>query len=470
MSSFANTSELHELPLKKLFWKYTIPTIMAMLVNGMYTVTDGLFIGRYIGADGLAAINLIWTVYGFAIGVGIMIGSAASALFTIEKGKENYDSARRYLANGIFLLLLGSLITSLILKFSARSILEFQLPDAPHILKLADDYFNIIIIASVCPLFSAALPMLIRNDEKPALATKLMIFGAVFNIIGDYVFIYHFHWEMEGAAIATVGAQAIITLVGLGYFFSPASKIRLHLSDFKFSLKMCVKILTLGISSLIMAVYYCVIGVCYNYFFAKYGSATTIAAFSVVGYVSYFYYLFAEGMTAGVQPIISYNYGAKRHYNIRRTLKKTAGFLFWIYVIFLAAVYLFQRPIAAAFCADDEALLQETVTGLRLYLLTCFLEGFILLGIIYFQAVDKGRKSALLSVMNLFIQFPFLVIMAHLWGVTGIWLVYPVANIPLAAFVFYSLRRDIKKSYRRICRYRAGKYTQNPAQTIPAVL
>lgn len=469
MSSPANISELHDLPLKKLFWKYTIPTIMAMLVNGMYTVTDGLFIGRYIGADGLAAINLIWTVYGFAIGVGIMIGSAASALFSIEKGKDDYDTARRYLANGIILLLIGSLVTSLILKFSAHSILEFQLPDAPHILKLADDYFGIIIIASVCPLFSAALPMMIRNDEKPGLATKLMIFGAVFNIICDYVFIYHFHWEMKGAAIATVSAQGIVTMVGLGYFFSPRSKIRLHLSDFRFSLKMCLKIMMLGVSSLIMAVYYCIIGICYNYFFAQYGSATTIAAFSVVGYVSYFYYLFAEGMTAGVQPIISYNHGSKRYYNIRHVLKKTAGVLFWIYVIFLAVLFLFQRPIAAAFCADDEALLSETITGLRLYLLTCFLEGFILLGIIYFQAVDKGRKSALLSVMNLFIQFPFLIVMAHLWGVTGIWLVYPIANIPLAAFVLYSLRRDIKKSYRKLCKARTDKYAA-AFQAVPAAV
>lgn len=445
MEAVVSDSDFKHTPLNKLFWKYTIPTIAAMVVNGMYTTVDGIFIGRYIGANGLAAFNILWTVYGFVIGIGLMIGSAASALFSIEKGKNNPETARQYLANGIFLLIIASVFSSLMIHYFGYAVISFQLPDAPVVLDLAMDYFFILILFSFCPLFSCAFPMLIRNDEKPKLATRLMITGALINIVLDYIFIYHFHWGMKGAAIATVAAQGIVMLFGFAYFFSKRANLQLHLSDFKISLRMCGKILFLGISSLMMALYYCAIAIAYNKFFGKYGTTLTVAAYAIVGYISYFYYLFAEGMTSGIQPIISYNFGAARFYNIRRVLKKTSKILFGLYVFFLALIFLFPNQIASLFSGDDIALLNETSYGLRLFLLTCFLEAFILLGAVYFQAIDKGKKAAIITILNLVVQMPFMFVLAHYYGVTGIWLVYPTANIPLSIFVYLMLRDDLKK-------------------------
>lgn len=445
MNSAQDESLLRDTPVKKLFWKYTLPAITAMIVNGMYTVVDGFFIGHYIGAEGLAGINILWPLFGMAIGIGTMIGTAASSLFSIEKGKGDYEKARRYLANGFILVALLSLAVTALFYYCARFFMELQVDNSPETVAHAMDYFNVVTFLAFFVLASNAMPQFVRNDDRPKLATVLMIAGALLNVVGDYVFIKHFHRGMAGAAEATILSQIIVSIIGFAYFFSPKARLRLRVWDLKFSYKICRDILVLGVSSLMIFFYYGFISAIYNFLFAKHGGAVCVAAYSAVNYVSYLYYMFAEGFTAGVQPIMSFNFGAVRYYNIRRTFWHTVRVLFILYVGFMVVVYGFPERLAMLFTNGDASFEAETVRGLRLFLCTCFLEAFILLGIVYFQSTNKAKTASLVSGINMTVQLPFLLALPHYFGINGIWLCYPLANVPLSLVVFVLVVRDLRR-------------------------
>lgn len=451
-------------PIRRLFWKYTIPTLAAVVINGLYVVVDGIFIGQFIGADGLAAINLIWPLYGCVLGFGGMIGTAGAALFSIEKGKGDIKMARRYLGNSMLLLGVAAVFIYILLRLFSEQALTLQLSDNETVLHFGMDYISILAPMSFWTLCATAFPLLIRNDNHPRLATKLMVVGALCNIVGDYVLIAHAGWGMKGAAAASVGAQAVISIIGFRHFFSRRANMRLQLKDLRLSLFASYKTLVLGFSSFFMYVYFSFLAALYNYMFARYGSAVTVAAYALVGYYAGLYYMFSEGVTSGVQPIISFNYGANRYYNIRRTLGMAVRVILISAVVFLGIVYAFPNLLINIVNRDDPALHEASLLGLRLHMITCYLEAFILLATVYFQSVDSARKATLISLVNLFIQVPFVIILPMYWGVAGIWLAYPVANVPLSIYVFFALVRDLRQKTGNLkIRHKAGMLKREEA-------
>ncbi|EED26577.1 Na+-coupled multidrug efflux pump [Vibrio sp. 16] len=203
----------------KQFWRYTIPTVAAMLVNGLYQVVDGIFIGRYVGADGLAGINVAWPVIGSILGIGMLIGVGTGALVSIRQGEQDTLGAKQILATGIALLFALVPLVSGVLFFFAEDFLLWQGAEG-RVFELGLQYLHILIGACAFTLGSIAMPFLLRNDDSPNLATILMVVGAVINIALDYLFIAWLDWELTGAAIATAVAQLTVTGLGLAYFFS----------------------------------------------------------------------------------------------------------------------------------------------------------------------------------------------------------------------------------------------------------
>lgn len=232
----------------KQFWKYTIPTVAAMLVNGLYQVVDGIFIGRYVGADGLAGINVAWPVIGSILGIGMMVGVGTGALTSIKQGEQDQQGAKRVLTTGLLFLLALMPIVATILFFFADDFIRWQGAQG-RVYKLGLQYLQILIVACIFSLGSIAVPFLLRNDNSPNLATILMVIGAIINIVLDYVFIAWMNWELTGAAIATALAQMVVTVLGVGYFFSSKAKLRLTFRELKVQLDAIPKIVLIGTSS-----------------------------------------------------------------------------------------------------------------------------------------------------------------------------------------------------------------------------
>lgn len=428
----------------KQFWKYTIPTVAAMLVNGLYQVVDGIFIGRYVAADGLAGINVAWPVIGSILGIGMLVGVGTGALVSIRQGEGDNQGAKKILATGLLLLLVLAPIVSGILYFFSEYFLRWQGADG-KVYELGLQYLDVLIGACIFTLGSIAMPFLLRNDDNPNLATILMVIGAVINIALDYLMIAVWDWELAGAALATAIAQAVVTLLGLAYFFSSRANLRLKWSDVRLSLPVIPQIFAIGTSSFFMYAYGAVMVALHNNLFAQYGDVMMIGAYAILGYIVTVYYLTVEGVANGMQPLVSYNHGARNKDNIRALLKIAMTTAIVIGVAFVAVINLFPREFVSVFNSTDEKLIENTILGFRLHLFALFLDGFLVVAGAYYQAINNGAKAMFVNVGNILVQLPFLYLMPKLLGVSGVWLAFPLSNIALSAVVIVILMRDLRR-------------------------
>ncbi|WP_425628126.1 MATE family efflux transporter [Vibrio neptunius] len=428
----------------KQFWQYTIPTVAAMLVNGLYQVVDGVFIGRYVGADGLAGINVAWPVIGSILGIGMLVGVGTGAMVSIRQGEKDTLGAKHTLATGLVLLLVLTPVVSGVLLFFSDDFLRWQGAEG-RVFDLGLQYLHILIGASVFTLGSIAMPFLLRNDDSPNLATILMVVGAVINIVLDYLFIAWLGWELTGAAIATGVAQMVVTLFGLVYFFSPRAKLRLQIDELKLKLALVPEIFSIGTSSFFMYAYGSIMVALHNSLFAQYGDQLLIGAYAILGYIVTVYYLTAEGIANGMQPLVSYNHGARHQINIRKLIKVAMVSSVVIGMVFVLLLNLFPLEFVSVFNSSDTQLIDNTILGIRLHMFALALDGFLVVAGAYYQAINKGSKAMFVTVGNMLIQLPFLYIMPKLIGVPGIWIAYPLSNIALCIIVAMMLLKDIQR-------------------------
>ena len=183
----------------------------------------------------------------------------------------------------------------------------------------------------------------------------------------------------------------------------------------------------------------------HNALFAQYGSALLIGAYAILGYIVTVYYLIAEVIANGMQPLVSYNHGARTQDNIRMLLKVAMGTSVLGGVAFVILMNIFPYEFVSVFNNADQNLIDATVVGIRLHMFALFLDGFLVVAAAYYQSVNKGSKAMFVTIGNMVIQLPFLFIMPKLLGVTGIWIAFPLSNIALSLVVMTMLWRDIKK-------------------------
>lgn len=442
--SAGNKESLANQPVNKLFWRYTIPAVAGMLVNGLYATIDGIFIGQVVGAEGLAAMNLCWPVFGIIIGIGMMIGMGSSAHSSIARGQGDLRRARTILGNGVVLMLLAGLLQTLALLYIGDPVLQLM-GATGSVFDMGSDYLFYISLAATMATAGAGLPMMVRNDERPQLATLIISTGAVLNIILDYLFIIVWEQGIAGAALATIFAQSVTAIWSLAYFFSPKAKLRLKLQDLGMELKDSWNILATGLPSLTMFAYMSFVLAVHNKLFLIHGSVTTLAAFTIVGYIQAVYYMTAEGIANGIQPIVSFNKGANNNKNIRAAIRMGSTAALGLGIGTVLFINLFPQTIASIFNRDNVQLMSETVLGLRLHLMTMFLDGFIVVAAAYFQSLAKSRTATFITVGNMVVQIPLLLTLPPLFGAIGVWLSMPISNVFLAAAVLWLLLKDLKE-------------------------
>lgn len=429
--------------VSRTFWRYAIPSIAAMVVNGLYQVIDGIFVGYYVGFEGLAGINMAFPIIAVIIGFGIMIGMGAGSLMSIYRGEGNDDKAQGILVNSLWLIAIFAGLSMLCIYYLGASLLALQ-GAVDNTLSYSLDYINVFIWGAGVSIAAAVIPMLIRNDDSPNFATGLMIFGAVINIALDYLLIGILDWGLQGAAIATVIAQLIVAIIGICYFLSSRAQIKLDLTKLKFNLGMMRGILTLGMSSLFMFLYFSFVIAIHNKLLMSYGSAVQVGAFAIIGYIGTLYYMISEGIANGMQPPVSYYYGAQQVEKIKATVLLALKIVLLSGIATVIILNLYPNLIIGLFSNNDPALASATINGLRLHLSALFLDGFLFVASVYFMAVNQGGKALAVSVGNILIQLPFLYFLPQWFGVDGIWLSLPLSNVLLTLVVAPVLWRDIQ--------------------------
>jgi len=417
----------------KLILKFSIPCVISMLVNSLYNIVDQIFIGRGVGMLGNGATNVVFPLTMITLAFSLMLGDGTSAYLSLKLGEKKKDEAAKGVGNGIVISIITSIIFCLFTIIFLNPLLNlFGCTDALR--EFAVNYGRIIAFGLPFMMIGITLNSIIRADGSPRYAMTSMVLGAILNIILDPIFIFVFHWGVQGAAIATVISQILTFILNILYIRKFKS-IEINKECLKVKFSIGKKIILLGISSFITQMSFVIVSATINNLLGKYGAKTEygseipITVVGIVMKVSQILNSVIVGITVGAQPIFGYNYGAKRFDRVKKTLKFV---LATSVIISTTAFILFQtipEKIISIFGSGDDKYIEFACTTFKVYLMLCICSGIQIPSSIFFQAIGKSTKSAILSLSRqIILLIPAMIILSSIFGLMGVLYAGPVAD------------------------------------------
>lgn len=419
----------------KLIRKFSIPCIISLLVNSLYNIVDQVFIGHIEGVGTLAngATNVVFPLTMIALALSLMFGDGASAYLSLKLGEKKKDEAARGVGNGIFLSIISSLVFTIITIIFLPQLLNlFGCTD--NLREYAIGYGRIISFGLPFFMIGTTLNSIIRSDGSPKYAMISMVSGAILNIILDPIFIFVLDMGIEGAALATIISQFITFLLNILYI-RKFKTITLNKDKLKLKFSVSKKVTMLGISSFITQMSYVFVASTVNNLLGeygvdtKYGSDIPIAVVGIVMKISQIIYSIVLGIAVGTQPIFGYNYGARKFNRVKKALKIMLSLSV---VVTIIAFILFQTipdKLILIFGNGDSNYIEFACMTFRIYLMLVVCNGIQIQTGIFFQAIGKSSRSAMLSLSRQIVfLLPAMIILSSIMGITGVLWAGPVAD------------------------------------------
>ncbi|MDX7743961.1 MATE family efflux transporter [Aeromonas veronii] len=425
--------DLGTAPLSRLFWRYVTPTVAAMLITGIYVTIDGIFVGHVLGQDGMAGLMLAYPICAVLYAVGALIGMGASSLVSFYLGQGNPAKARHIVGNALVMVLLASALLSFIGIRYGEPMLTWMGAEG-EIFTAGLSYLQAYAWLGVFAVLSMAFSSLLRNDGRPGFVTLIMVVGGLLNVLLDYLLMVVFPFGLAGVATATMLSQAVTGLACLWHFFTPRSQLRISWDTLRPDLRLMGETVRLGISSFLMYLYLSVV--------LAVGTSLHVAAYGVISYTEAFFYLVFEGIAMGIQPIASFNAGAGHWRRVLRIRNLALGVTLGIALCAMFPLYLWPEAAVYLFAGDNATLLPVASLGIWLYFWGLPMEGLLLVGATYFQAINRARIASLLTGGKLVLIGGFLWGFSTLWGVPGVWLALPTCSSLLVLVMWRAMRRE----------------------------
>ncbi len=440
-----NSKQLGEERIIKLIFKFSIPAIIGMLVNSLYNVVDRIYIGHGVGSLGIGGITVSFPIMLILMAFSMLIGVGANSLVAIRLGQGRKEEAERIFCNAFVLLIISSIVLTIIGLITLEPVLKL-VGTSDQILPYAKDYLRIILIGAVFQSVGMGMNNFIRSEGNPKIAMNTMIVGAIANIVLDPIFIFVFHWGMEGAALATIISQAVSAIWVLLYFLRGKSFLKLKLSYMKLKLTYIGKIITLGAAPFAMQLASSVLNFIMNKGLNTYGGDVAVSGMGIVNSVVTLLIMPIFGINQGVQPIIGYNYGARKFDRVKHAYRIAIVFATVIVVLGWVATRLFPEQLVYLFNKDDAELIAFGVKAIKRNLMFLPVIGFQIVSSNYFQAAGKPKHSAFLGLSRqIIILIPALIILPKFFGVDGVILAGPLADITSSVltgiFVIIEMRK-----------------------------
>ena len=417
----------------KLMRKFSIPCIISLLVNSLYNIVDQIFIGWKVGTLGNGATNVVFPLTMICLAFSLMFGDGSSAFLNLKLGQKKQEEASKGVINGIILsTIMAILICVLSIIFLPQILNVFGCTDVlrPYAL----DYGFIIVIGLPFMMIGTTLNSIIRADGNPKFAMTSMITGAVLNIILDYILMFVIPMGVKGAAIATIISQIVTAVLNITHL-RKMKNVKITKKSLKLEGSICKNVSMLGISSFITQMSIVVVMAFENNLLGKYGASSKygaeipITVLGIVMKISQILNSIIIGIAAGAQPIVGYNYGAGKYDRVKKTLKTVLGLSLIISTIAFLLFQLIPDKLISLFGNGDDNYIEFACLAFRTYLMLCIFNGVQIPSGIFFQAIGKSVKSAVLSISRqIAFLIPSMVILGHLYGVTGVLSAGPVAD------------------------------------------
>lgn len=445
-------------PVAKLLRQFTVPSIIAMLVSALYNIVDQFFIGRNVGELGNAATNIAFPFSIACTAIALLFGIGGASAFNLAMGRGEKERAGYFIGNavammsviGLALCILTQILLSLLLDF-------FGAPD--NVLPLAAEYTGITSFGFPFLIVATGGGHLIRADGSPKMTMICNLTGAVINTILDYFFVSKFHWEMAGAAYATIIGQVISASLVIWYLFHYKT-VRLEKKHFYPRRQAILRIVSLGAApcsnQLAMMVVQIVMNKSLKYYGARsvYGESIPLACSGIIAKVNMVFFSFIIGISQGLQPIVSYNYGAKKYDRVKRAYLTAVSVGCALSVLAFCMFQIFPRPIIALFGKGSEAYYDFAVSYFRVFLFFTFLNFAQPISSNFFTAIGKPAKGVFLSLTRqITFLLPLLVILPLFMKIDGILFAGPIADVTAALVTVVMVSAELHRP-----EFRKGKF------------
>ena len=407
--------------------KYTFPTVVMMIFFSFYTIVDGIFISRFVGADALSASNIVFPVINLVLGVGIMFATGGSAIVATKMGEGEIKQAREnFTLIAISALVLGIIIEIITIIFMKEII--YVLGSTDELYFNCKEYLFYMIIFTPFIILKFYFDYFLVTAGVPNLALISGVLGGIVNIILDYVFIVKLNMGIRGAALATCIGYMVPSIIGIVYFLN--KKHNLHFVKPKLELNVITKSSSNGMSEMITQLASAVTTFLYNIVLIKLLGEDGIASITIILYVQLLLNSAYMGFVSGVQPRISYSYGSKDEKQITKLIKYSLVIIILFAVISFVLSRHLSEVLIMIFTPRTTSLFNIAHNAFILFSISFLIDGINIFASGMFTAFSNGKVSAIISVLRTFILVIVgMMILPNLFGVNGVWLVVPFAEV-----------------------------------------
>lgn len=440
-----NQLELGREPIGKLLMKYSVPAIIGMLVNALYNVVDRIFIGNIpgVGSMAIAGLGVTMPILTIALAFGMLVGVGSATNVSIKLGQGKKEEAQNIIGTGMLSgIILGILLTVIGLLFSEQILKLFGASDST--LYYAKSYTDIILLGTTFSIMAMFFNNVIRGDGNPKLSAIIMAVGCATNIVLDALFIFKFNMGIKGAATATIISQALTAVWGLSYYLRKKSNLEFKPSTVRLNKNAIKSIFAIGVSPFAMQLVASLVQIISNQSLKLNGGDLAIGAMATISSISMIFLMPSLGISQGMQPIVGFNYGARKYDRAKKTLSIcilasacifTAGYL----------VVQFAPEVLVGMFNNDPKLMGITINGLKKYTMVLPLLSIAIIGTSYIQSIGKAKVSLTLSLLRQFIfLIPSLIILPKFLGLNGVWFAQPLSDFFATLIVLMTIIKEVK--------------------------
>ncbi|WP_455587826.1 MATE family efflux transporter [Bacteroides sp.] len=439
--------------ISRLFRKLLIPTVLGMVLSAVFVITDGIFIGKGVGSDALAAVNITAPLFMITTGVGLMFGVGASVVASIHlaHGKRKTASINITQALVFSSLLIGALSAGCYYFVEPVGRL---LGSSERLLPLVTEYMSWYVPFLVFYLILNAGMFFVRLDGAPNYAMWCNAIAAVTNIVLDYVFIFIFGWGMMGAAFATsLGTMfgGVMTLVYLLRFSRTVKlyPVKLSRKSMRLTFRNIGYMVKLGSSAFVSEASIACMMFLGNYVFIRHLGEDGVAAFSIVCYFFPIIFMVYNAIAQSAQPIISYNFGTGNSERVRRTFRLTIKTAILCGICFFVLNMWYNHEIVSLFIDRSYGAYDIAVAGIPYFATGYIFFAFNIVGIGYYQSIERAQRATIITLLRgiVFMLIGFTAL-PYFFGVKGIWLAVPLAELLTFLYIVAIYLKDRFLSHR----------------------
>lgn len=422
--------------------KFSIPSIIAMLLQTVITITDGYFTGNYVGQNALAAINLGLPILYFYLGTGLCIGVGGSVISGRLLGENQRKKSSEVFSQTIATALLVCVVISVIIFLFFTPVLNILRAD-DNLSVYFTEYYRIMLFTYPLMVIGTIFGMFIRTDGKPQICMLVSISGCILNGILDYVFVGIMEFGIQGSAAASLVVQLLTVLAQMFYFMSQKSGIRFR--KFTFDRNINKRIIFNGFSEFIGEMASAISMFVYNYVLMKYAGAEGVAAFTILGFVVYGYSMICIGFGQGISPLVSICWGAKEKETAFSLRKTTNKILFATGLVTAVVFFITGKYYAGVFgCSNEVA--DMVASGFQIYAVTFPVMGYDVVNSMYFTSCGDAKSSAIISALRgIVLLLGFTLILPAILGMTGVWLSAPCSEILTAIVSLFLIKKQMSE-------------------------